>query len=42
MEIKSGQTINKDYFKGLEFWKKLAGETAGQAWLACPAANNVK
>jgi hypothetical protein len=33
LEIKSGQTINKDYFKGLKFWKKLAGETAGKAWL---------
>lgn len=33
LEIKSGQTINKDYFKGLEFWQKLAGETAGKAWL---------
>ena len=33
LEIKSGQTINKDYFKGLDFWRKLAGETAGKAWL---------
>ncbi len=33
LEIKSGQTINRDYFKGLEFWRKLAGETAGKAWL---------
>jgi hypothetical protein len=33
LEIKPGRTINKDYFKGLEFWKKLAGETAGKAWL---------
>jgi len=33
VEIKSGQTINQDYFKGLDFWRKLAGETAGQAWL---------
>jgi predicted AAA+ superfamily ATPase len=33
LEIKSGQTINKDYFKGLEFWKNLAGENAGKAWL---------
>ena len=33
LEIKSGQTINKDYFRGLEFWHKLAGETAGQSWL---------
>ena len=33
LEIKSGQTINRDYFKGLDFWRKLAGETTGQAWL---------
>ncbi|QYZ67897.1 MAG: DUF4143 domain-containing protein [Gammaproteobacteria bacterium (ex Lamellibrachia satsuma)] len=33
LEIKSGQTINKGYFKGLEFWQKLAGKTAGKAWL---------
>lgn len=33
LEIKTGQTINQDYFKGLNFWRKLAGETAGQAWL---------
>ncbi len=33
MEVKSGQTLNRDYFKGLEFWKKLAGEVAGQPWL---------
>ncbi|GMR21688.1 MAG: ATP-binding protein [Gammaproteobacteria bacterium] len=33
LEIKSGQTINRDYFKGLDFWRKLAGETAGPAWL---------
>ncbi len=33
LEIKSGQTINRDYFKGLDFWRKLASETAGKAWL---------
>ncbi len=33
VEIKSGQTINRDYFKGLEFWRKLAGQSAGQACL---------
>ncbi len=33
LEIKSGQTINQDYFKGLAFWQKLAGESAGKAWL---------
>ena len=33
LEIKSGQTINKDYFKGLAFWQMLAGDMAGTAWL---------
>ncbi|MCP3954868.1 MAG: ATP-binding protein [Desulfobacterales bacterium] len=33
LEIKSGQTINQDYFKRLDFWRELASETAGQAWL---------
>ncbi len=33
LEIKSGQTINRDYFKGLDFWQNLAGEYAGQPWL---------
>jgi len=33
LEIKSGQTINRDYFKGLDFWQKLVGEAAGPAWL---------
>ncbi len=33
LEIKSGQTINRDYFKGLEFWKNLAGDNGGKAWL---------
>ncbi len=33
LEIKSGQTINKDYFKGLDFWRELAGKIAGKAWL---------
>ncbi len=29
LEIKSGRTVNRDYFKGLEFWRKLSGESAG-------------
>lgn len=29
VEIKSGQTINQDYFKGLNFWRKLSGNTLG-------------
>jgi len=33
LEIKSGQTINRDYFKGLDFWQRLAAESAGQPWL---------
>lgn len=33
VEIKTGQTLNRDCFKGLEFWRKLAGDEAGPAWL---------
>jgi len=33
VEIKAGQTINRDFFRGLEFWLKLAGDEAGPAWL---------
>ncbi|HHQ41203.1 MAG TPA: DUF4143 domain-containing protein, partial [Chromatiales bacterium] len=33
VEIKAGQTLNRDCFKGLEFWRKLAGDAAGPAWL---------
>ena len=33
LEIKSGQTVNPDYFKGLDFWRRLAGDSTGPAWL---------
>ncbi len=33
LDIKSGQSITRDYFKGLAFWQRLAGTTAGKAWL---------
>ncbi len=29
IEIKAGQTINSDYFKGLELWNKMAGAGPG-------------
>ena len=29
IEIKSGKTINADYFKGLEFWNNLSGQKNG-------------
>ena len=29
IEIKSGKTITKDYFKGLNYWNKLTGYTGG-------------
>jgi len=28
VEIKSGQTLNRDFFTGLERWTRLAGELA--------------
>jgi len=33
IEIKSGQTINKDFFKGIEYWRKLTGNSESQAVL---------
>ena len=33
VEIKAGQTVNRDYFRGLAYWQRLAGERAGPAWL---------
>ncbi len=33
LEIKSGQTIIQDYFKGLDFWRKLADDSTGPAWV---------
>lgn len=29
VEIKSGQTVSEDYFKGLKFWEKLTGKSGG-------------
>jgi hypothetical protein len=33
VEIKSGQTLVRDFFSGLERWRRLAGEAAGRPWL---------
>ena len=33
VEIKSGQTVVRQFFSGLERWSDLAGEVAGRAWV---------
>lgn len=33
VEIKSGQTVASDYFRGLERWQAMAKEKSGKAWL---------
>lgn len=33
VEIKSGQTVTRDFFRGLEHWLALAGSAAGRPWL---------
>jgi predicted AAA+ superfamily ATPase len=33
IEIKSGQTINGEFFKGLEYWRKLTGQSDSPAVL---------
>jgi hypothetical protein len=32
MEIKAGQTVTSDFFKGIRFWRKLS--TANEQWAA--------
>jgi len=33
VEVKSGHTIAKDFFKGLNFWKTLSNDASGPAAL---------
>ena len=33
IEIKSAQTINKDFFKGLEYFRELVGPRANESYL---------
>jgi predicted AAA+ superfamily ATPase len=33
VEIKSGQTVNKDFFSGIEYWKKISGQPKAPAAL---------
>lgn len=33
VEVKSGQTVTRNYFSGLEKWLELAGAAAGRPWL---------
>ena len=33
VEIKSGNTFSKDYFKNINYWNKLSGNTPGNSWV---------
>lgn len=33
VEIKAGQTVSQDYFRNLDYWKKVAGKASGKSWL---------
>jgi len=33
VEIKAGQTVSSDYFRGLDRWQAMAKEHSGKAWL---------
>lgn len=33
LEVKSGLTVTREYFAGLEHWRKVAGDASGRAWL---------
>ncbi len=42
VEIKSGATITKDYFKSLKYYKKLAGETVANMYVIYGGEENQK
>ncbi len=33
VEIKSGQTVAPDFFHGIDDWRRISGQTHGEAWL---------
>ncbi len=33
LEVKSGETFNSDFLKGLNYWMELAAQKAGEPWL---------
>jgi predicted AAA+ superfamily ATPase len=33
VEIKSGQTVQPDFFRGIEDWRRISGRNDGEAWL---------
>jgi hypothetical protein len=33
VEIKAGQTVSSDYFRGLDRWQGMAKKISGKAWL---------
>ena len=33
IEVKAGQTVTSDYFRGMMQWLQIAGDAAGQPWL---------
>jgi predicted AAA+ superfamily ATPase len=33
VEIKSGQTVQPDFFRGIEDWRRISGQEQGEAWL---------
>ncbi len=42
IEIKSGTTLNNDFFKGLEYYKKLSGVPANNFYLIYGGAENYR
>ena len=40
VEVKSGQTVNQDFFTGLTRWRALAGDLAGRGWLVYGGERN--
>jgi hypothetical protein len=33
VEIKSGRTVASDFFRGIDDWRRISGQTDSKAWL---------
>ncbi len=42
IEIKSGQTINSDYFKGIIYWQELSGQKENAQLIYAGADNQIR
>lgn len=42
LEIKAGQTVSRDYFKGLKYWSNISGKSGSEGYLVYTGSTNQK